>query len=306
MDQAEGEMNVASGAGPSAGDSPAPRLEGGLYVFRAGALELAVDPALGGRVTRFSLAGTNLLTGPEVVSGGEGSVPNMYGSTFWTSPQSDWGWPPEEAIDSAPYRARIQGGMLELVSEPSAATGYVLTKRLWVDGAKQQMSIEYSLENRAASSPVAPWEISRVPKRGLVFFPAAAPALPHSTLPSRSLDGVTWIDVAEAPASDSKLFQDGSEGWLAYVDGELAFIKTFEDVAPADQAPGEAEIEIFASGLFDYIEVEQQGRFGLPSRGASSSWRVNWLLRRLPPGVRARLGDAGLVSWVRGVVRGSR
>ena len=53
----------------------------------------------------------------------------------------------------------------------------------------------------------------------------------------------------------------------------LAFIKIFED-APSDAAaPGEAEIEVFVSGLYDYVEIEQQGRYELPPAGSSSSWR---------------------------------
>lgn len=284
----------------------APTVDGGRYVFRAGELTLAVDPSIGGRVTQLSLGGTNVLTGPEVVANGEGSLPNMFGSTFWTSPQSDWGWPPEEAIDRAPHRARLDGPVLELVSEPGATTGYAVTKRIWMDAAREQVTLEYVLENRRATLPAAPWEISRVPKEGLVFFPARSPALPPSTLDSTLLDGVAWLDIAHAPGLDSKLFQDGSEGWLAYVRRGVAFIKTFEDIARAEQASGEAEIEIFVSGAFDYIEIEQQGRLGLPPRGGSSRWRVGWLLRRLPPDITVSLGDAALVSWVRGVVSDSR
>lgn len=304
--QGEGGIEVANGAASGVEFSVAPTLESGRYVFRAGELTLTVDPSIGGRVTRFSLGGTNVLTGPEVVAKGEGSLPNMFGSTFWTSPQSDWGWPPEEAIDRAAHRARLDGPVLELVSEAGATTGYAVTKRVWMDAEREQVTLEYELENQRATLPAAPWEVSRVPKDGLVFFPARSPALAPSTLESTLLDGVAWLDVAHAPAADSKLFQDGAEGWLAYVHRDVAFIKTFEDIARGEQASGEAEIEIFVSGAFDYVELEQQGRVGLPPRGKSSRWRVGWLLRRLPPDVSASLGDAALVSWVRGVVSGSR
>jgi hypothetical protein len=301
----EGGIEVLNGAASDV-EFSAPTLDGGRYVFRVGELELAVDPSIGGRVTRFSLGGTNVLTGPEVVASGDGSLPNMFGSTFWTSPQSDWGWPPEEAIDSAAHRARLDGAVLELVSEPGATTGYAVRKRVWMDAGRQQVTLEYVLENRRATLPAAPWEISRVPKEGLVFFPARSPTLGPSTLESTLLDGVAWLDIAHAPAGDSKLFQDGSEGWLAYVHRDLAFIKTFDDIARADQASGEAEIEVFVSGAFDYVEIEQQGRLALPPRGGSSRWRVGWLLRRLPPEVAVSVGNAALVSWVRGVLSGSR
>jgi len=253
----------------------------------------------------MSLAGTNILTGPEVVAAGEGTLPNMHGSTFWTSPQSDWGWPPEPEIDSAPHAATLDGRVLTLISPPGAATGYAVQKRFWMNAARREITLEYSLRNESASRPAAPWEISRVPKEGLVFFPAPAPPLAKSTLPAQLEQGISWIDIAQAPPVDSKLFQDGSEGWLAYAYRDLVFIKVFEDIAAADQAPEEAEIEIFVNGAMDYVEVEQQGRYALVPPGGSSAWRVTWRLERRPPAIAAELGNMELVSWVRAIALGT-
>jgi len=300
----QGDDQVVSGEAMQL--TPEPTLEAGRYVFRMGDIELVVDPAIGGRITRFSLAGENILTGPEVVAGGEGSLPNMYGSTFWTSPQSAWGWPPEVALDSAAQRAIVAGAVLELASDPGETTGYSVTKRFWTDAARDVVTIEYSIENQSASLPAAPWEISRVPKEGFVFFAAAAPALPQSTLPSSLVDGIAWIDIALAPSEDSKLFQDGGEGWLAYVYRDLVFIKTFDDLPANAAAPEEAEIEIFVNGKYDYVEIEQQGAYVLPPAGSATSWRVSWRLERLPAGMAARVGSAELVAWVRSRVASMR
>jgi hypothetical protein len=276
-----------------------PVLEAGRYVFRMGEVELVVDPTIGGRITGFSLGGENILTGPEVVAGGEGSLPDMYGSTFWTSPQSGWGWPPEVAIDNAPHAASLDGAVLALVSEAGAATGYAVHKRFEADVARGVIDIEYMLENRRATQAAAPWEISRVPKAGFVVFPAPAPALEQSSLPGTFSAGLAWVDLSLAPPGDSKLFQDGSEGWLAYVLGDVAFIKVFDDLVPAQAAPGEAEIEVFTSGKYAYAEIEQQGPYALPPSGSTSSWRVSWVLERVPSGVQATLGSAPLVDWLR-------
>jgi hypothetical protein len=284
----------------------APTLESGRYVFRGNDLELEVNPAVGGRITRFSLGGTNILTGPDVVAQGEGTLPNMYGSTFWTSPQSVWSWPPENALDSDPHDVTLEGETLRLVSQAGATTGYAVQKRLALDAERGRVSIEYVLENHSATQAAAPWEISRVPKEGLVFFAASAPATAGSTLASSMIDGIAWIDVQQAPATDSKLFQDGSEGWLAYAYRDLVFIKLFDDVPPAEQAAGEAEIEVFINGSYDYVEVEQQGRYASLPVGGSSSWRVAWLLRRRPASVPATLGSAALVTWVRQHVAAAR
>jgi hypothetical protein len=304
MTEGDGQVN----GGGSAASAPAtvPTLEAGRYVLRMGEVELEVDPTVGGRVTRFSLAGENILTGPEVVAAGEGSTPNMYGSTFWTSPQSAWGWPPEAAIDAALHRSEVVGAALELTSDAGATTGYAVRKRFSADAAQSRISIEYTLDNQRATLPAAPWEISRVPKQGIVLFAASSPALAQSSLPSTFRDGIAWIDIGLAPTSDSKLFQDGSEGWLAFIYRDLAFIKTFEDTPADEAAPGEAEIEIFASGLYDYVEIEQQGRYAMPPAGGRSSWQVHWLLRRVPSGLDASLGSSALVAWVRDQVSRAR
>jgi hypothetical protein len=223
----------------------------------------------------------------------------MYGSTFWTSPQSGWGWPPETAIDTAPHAAEIDGAVLALASEAGAATGYAVRKRFSADAATGRVDIEYILENQRATQPAAPWEISRVPKAGFVVFPATGPALPQSTLLGTFADGVAWVRLDGAPASDSKLFQDGAEGWLAYVLGSVAFIKTFDDLSPADAAPGEAEIEVFTNGRYDYAEIEQQGRYALPPAGGTASWRVSWALERIPDAVAAAVGSRPLLDWLR-------
>jgi uncharacterized protein DUF4380 len=300
----EGDDEVQSGR--AAEPALAPVFDAGRYVFRMGELELEVDPAIGGRITRFSLSGENVLTGPEVVSSGEGTTPNMWGSTFWTSPQSAWGWPPEVAIDAALHRARLDGDVLELESDPGSVTGYSVRKRFRADAVRKRVSIEYTLENQSAALPAAPWEISRVPKQGFVLFAAASPALPQSTLPSTFADGVAWVDISLAPNVDSKLFQDGSEGWIAYVHRDLVFLKTFEDTGVEDAAPSEAEIEVFVNGLYDYVEIEQQGRYVLPEAGGAQSWQVNWRLERLPAGVDARIGSAELVAWIRSLVASER
>ncbi len=302
---AEGEDDLASGRAAGA-VTAIPTFDAGRYVLGFGEVELTVDPSIGGRITSFSLSGENILTGPEVVAGGSGSDPNMYGSTFWTSPQSAWGWPPEHAIDAAPHRAEVADGALQLASEAGAATGYAVRKRFWTEAERELIAIEYTLENQSATLPAAPWEISRVPKEGFVFFAASAPALPQSNLPSTFRDGVAWVDVALAPPADSKLFQDGSEGWLAYVYRDLVLIKTFADTSADDVAPSEAEIEVFVSGLYEYIEIEQQGRYAMPPDGADTSWRVNWLLKRLPAGLDASFGSAALVAWVREVAAAAR
>jgi hypothetical protein len=217
-----------------------------------------------------------------------------------------WSWPPERALDSDAHEVTLDGDVLSLVSQAGATTGLGVQKRFALDVLRGRITIDYVLVNHSATLPAAPWEVTRVPKEGLAFFPAAAPPSPATTLEPRTIDGIAWVDVQEAPATDSKLFQDGAEGWLAFAHRDLVFIKLFEDVPSSAQASGEAEIEVFVNGSFDYVELEQQGPYAMVPAGASSSWRVTWLLRRRPEGMAAFVGSAALVDWVRQQVAAAR
>jgi len=93
-----------------------PVANGSLYSFQFGDTRFAVDAKLGGRIVTFALSGRNILTGPAV-------DPANFGSTFWPSPQSDWGWPPPAEIDGAPYAASLDGAVLSLSGATAARSG---------------------------------------------------------------------------------------------------------------------------------------------------------------------------------------
>jgi hypothetical protein len=49
--------------------------------------------------------------------------------------------------------------------------------------------------------------------------------------------------------------------------------------------------------------MEDQGAYGDIAPGASISWTVTWFLKRLPAGIAATAGDAGLAAFVRDTIR---
>jgi hypothetical protein len=80
-------------------------------------------------------------------------------------------------------------------------------------------------------------------------------------------------------------------------------IKKFRDVAPEDNAPGEAEVSLYVSGEADYIELELQGPYREIKPGERLSWSVEWIAVETPPGLVVEKGSAELVDFVRGIVR---
>jgi hypothetical protein len=274
-------------------------VRGTVHTWTFGDTSFEVDAGHGARITSFSLAGQNILTGPDVNA-------LNYGATFWTSPQSQWGWPPPIEVDSEPYAAEVvdEGkGIVSFVGQPDPKLGLSVTKTITVDAARVLVAIEYALANHSGEArTVAPWEISRHPIDGLTFFPAGAAIYPQSNLAVTSAIGAVWFAYDTVAVTDhQKLFAHGGGGWLAHVDllRHLALIKTFPEIAAADQAPGESGVELYADPQHTYVEVEQQGAFRPLAPGERSRWTVTWRLRRVPADVPPHAGSEALMAWAR-------
>lgn len=273
----------------------------GRYELIWGNLSWEIDAHRGARITAFRLEGANILSEAAVDS-------QNYGSTVWTSPQSDWGWPPVPEIDGEPYTSFWDGDTLVMLSGPSATLGVQMMKRFSVDPLGQGMEVEYRLQNLGSERVnYALWEVSRLGPEGLTFFPRGERPLDSGefgVLPVQVLNGVVWVPpVQETLTTDSKLFADGAEGWLAHVSGDRLLLKTWSKVPLDQQAPGEGEIEIFARGDGAYIEAEQQGPYRAIAPGEESSWTVRWSLRRVPKDRAIGVGSESLIAFVRQVLK---
>jgi hypothetical protein len=301
-----------TGGGSTGGTTSQLTLKGpverdGLLVLEFGDTYVSIDPALGGRVTSLRQAGVEVLSGRDVNE-------SNWGSTYWTSPQSDWSWPPVAEVDSEPYAVTINGAGVSLVSAPADVGSQVggknvtVTKRFTANFALEAIDVEYMLTNvGAAAITIASWEISRVPGGGLTFYPTGdneiTPVEPHAAVPVTHQNDVTWFDSATFPVgSNTKLNADGQGGWLAHVANGVLFLKTFEDLPVSSQVPGEGEVEIYADGAGSYVEVENQGPNVTIEPGASSTYKVRWLVRKLPADVTVAVGSETLVAFVESLV----
>jgi hypothetical protein len=269
------------------------------YNFRIefGPYALEVDPEDGARIVEFSLDGRSVVV-PRQES------PEAYGSSFWPSPQSDWGWPPPLELDRRAWRATVDGPALVLQSLTNQKLGLSAEQRIMAQPERGSVVIEYTLHNRGqAPRRVAPWQNTRVRPQGLTFYPSNRPAYAYSSLTLEPVDGVVWFQHQPAKFTESqKLLADGTEGWVAHVDADLVFVKVFPDVPPEAQAPQEGEIVIYVHSSGRFVEVEQQGPYVELEPGAASTWTVHWLVRRLPPEIVAEPGSARLLQFVRGLV----
>jgi len=276
--------------------SATPQLKDGRYTISLPHQTLEIDPTVGGRITSLQLSGEEFLTGKEINA-------TNWGSTFWSSPQSAWNWPPPAALDKMPYAASVEKQVLKLVSQPDSLLGYVFTKEISGNPKNLSFSIKYTITNKSTEvQKVAPWEITRVRPQGLTFYPTGLGEKTGTLAPyTEDKAAVTWFNYQDSkiPTTDLKLFADGAEGWLAQVNHDLILVKQFPNVPPGRTAPAEGEIEIYSSQAKNYIEIEQQGSYTELAPGAATTWEVTWYLRKLPDNIEAKSGNTTLAEYVR-------
>lgn len=245
-------------------------LEDSLFEIAAGEVTMTVDAAHGGKILSFRRGEQ------EVIS--RMRWPNAFGSTFWTSPQVEWNWPPVPEYDSMPYTVDNQEGTLCLTGPVSGKFGYRIRKEFATDPSDGAFVVTYSIVNESgAEKKVAPWEITRVPNGGVIFFDGDPEAVtPAGLMPVRGADGAAWIDVDVAD-ENRKVNADG-KGWFAFCDNGLVLLKRFQDLKASDPAPGEAEIQVYINGRKTFVELECQGPYTVLQPGEALKWSVRWYL----------------------------
>jgi hypothetical protein len=243
----------------------------GKYSISTGDVSLTVDSSRGGKILSFKYQDKEVLS--------QTRMPNSFGSTFWTSPQKEWNWPPVPEFDTKPYTAEVKDNALVLTGSKSERFGYRIRKVFTADPKDNAVVITYTIINESGETrKVAPWEISRVPNGGVVFFDAkeATPANNMKGLPFTYEKGAAWY-VMDEDKANRKINADG-KGWLAFCDKGLLFIKKFADIDQSEAAPAEAEIQIYVNTGKSFVEIEEQGAYTTLNPGEETDWTVRWYL----------------------------
>ena len=197
------------------------------YVLSYGGLSAMIDYLHGGRLEVLSLNGQNMLSGKSVNT-------TNWGTSFWPSPQSAWGWPPSNQLDVYSYTVVQSTSPITIQSQKDPTLGYVFTKSYSINTADTALVITYSIYNDTTiSNSVAPWEISRVASGGLTFYPSGSETKTGALAPlTKDSIGYTWFsyDTATIPTTGTpKLLADAASGWLAQVSSGLLMVKIFPE-----------------------------------------------------------------------------
>ena len=274
------------------------QLDDEKYAVSVGDISLTVDAAHGGKILSFKLGEQEVLAqnpaaAPQPAPA-EGQPPrrrffnpNSYGSTFWTSPQKEWNWPPVPEYDSLPYAASIKDGPIQVVNVAVPALflegqvskyGYKVCKMITVDPSDLAFVITYSIVNESGETrKVAPWEITRVPNGGFLEFDATPEGVTPADLMKVTFDdGMATLEV-DVANENRKINVDG-KGWLNFRDNGLVLTQRFPDIAPEEAAPGEAEIQVYIDARKSFVEIEAQGPYTELAPGEKLDWTVRWYL----------------------------
>lgn len=243
----------------------------GKYTLSNGHLQMVIDAERGAKILSLKY------DDQEVIS--QSRWPESFGSTFWTSPQKEWNWPPVSEIDKQPYTVEKDGKVLRMTSGVSDRLKYRIRKEFSVDEKDGAFVITYSIINESNETrQVAPWEITRVKNEGgLIFFEAPADSIwPAGLMNFTNAQGAAWY-VADEAQQNRKVNADG-KGWLAYLANGLLLVKRFEDLDATQPAPGEAEVQVYVNRGKTYIELENQGPYSTLQPQQQLSWTVRWYL----------------------------
>ncbi len=250
-------------------------------------VSMVIDAANGARIMSLKYDTTEVLS--------QNPAPNMYGSTFWTSPQKEWNWPPVKEHDMGKYTVeKKKDGEIIMTSGLSERIPLRISKVF--SAGKSHISITYSIKNEGKEPrKVAPWEVSRVPGEGKIFFHASVDSIwpaglmnfkqekQYAVFEIDKVDKQRKINVNGMPdKSDKKVCPSCKEynkmSCLMYANKGLLFIKRFPDLKAGEAAHGEDEIQVYVHQNAMYCELEEQGAYTLLKPGESLNWTVIWQL----------------------------
>ena len=240
--------------------------------LKVGDVTMTINPEKGAKIMSLKYQDQEVIN--------QSRWPESFGSTFWTSPQKEWNWPPVPEFDKNPYTVEEKDGKLVLTGEVSNRLKYRIRKEFSTDEKDGAFVVTYAIINESGEvRQVAPWEITRVANDGgVIFFKAPLKGItPAGLMAFENKYGAVWYRPDEAN-QNRKINADG-KGWLAYANNGLLLLKKFDDLKAGAPAPDEAEIQVYVNRGKTYIELESQGAYTTLQPGQEVKYTVRWYLK---------------------------
>jgi hypothetical protein len=240
-----------------------------------GEISLTVDPAIGGRISSLTFNGI------EILNTSRDSNNLQWGSTAWSSPQSDWNWPPIAAFDVEPFEVMRVEEKSILLEGPTDPETHLRMRKRFTLGPESDIGLTYWLTNEGVSSiNVALWENTRLPYAGRFEFQADSIRGSLDTLPVNFQDSLYTIYADERHVQPQKVFADLPTTTARYYNNGVILTKHNLANAFYRVAPGQGPLEIYLDPPAGFVEFELQGDYRLIGPGESNNLRAKWSIKR--------------------------
>jgi hypothetical protein len=185
------------------------------YVLNNETTEVIVVPRVG-RVMQFGFRGEQgvfwenaELEGKELSCESKEWI-NFGGDKTWPAPESDWSrvtgrtrWHPPEAFDCLPLDARVEGSDVLLSSRVDPHYGVRTVRRIHLDPARPEMTIETTYERIwGLSAPIGIWIITQLKE----------PAAVYSRVPAAALEAMKGVILLTKNPPPTLKVEDGLAG----------------------------------------------------------------------------------------------
>ena len=240
-----------------------------------GPISITVEPALGGRISSLTYDGV------EVLKTTRDDANLQWGSTVWTSPQSDWNWPPPPAFDSEPYVLTELSEHRILLEGPRDSATFLRMRKRIVLGPDSDIGLTYWVTNEGVSSvSAALWENTRLPYAGTFEFVADTVWTERDSIEFDFQDSLRIVTLDDRHTEAGKLFANLPTGTATYRHNGLELTKHTVVKDLYRTPPKEAPLEIYADPKAGFFEFELVGDYRNISPGESNNVRLKWSLHK--------------------------
>jgi len=295
----------------------------GSYVLEApdADVKVVVTPAVGGRIMEFSYDGKNIMW----------QAPDAPGRTLETHPkgfssgghQSDIGpelrspvIPARQELFLGAYKGSAPRDMtVRVESQPHAATGVQLSREIVLDPLSGELGVLQNIKNISTNDvSYCVWDRTLCQGGGfaLLPLPKAKSRFPAKWAIRREAEGKYFYDgvnpqhenvkiikntlVAYCKGEQAKIGTDSDAGWLAYVKGNLLFIKYYPHSPKGYYSDGGNSIEVYWNQSF--AEIEPLSPEATIKPGNTYSFPEKWVLIELDSDINTFEQAAELVKKI--------
>jgi len=273
--------------------------------------ELIVTTDVGPRIISFKTPrGQNVLKNYAEQMGGSGESEWKIrgGHRLWIAPEGDISY----ALDNSPVKHEVTGNTVRLENDPVAPWGIRKTLTISLAENSPEVTLHHKITNESqAEVELASWALSVMAPGGLEIIPL--PPLgehPRDLLPNRLIVSWPYTDMTDPRWRFGWKFitlrqtQDGGptklglahrEKWVAYLNGDSLFVKTFGYEEGAHYPDFGCNFETFSNT--EMLEVESLGPLRKLKPGESTDHVEKWYIfgEVAQP---ASLQEQDLAAWI--------